>query len=127
MSWRAGLTLGVDSCYIRYAAHATRGWSLTASGSGFCALPRPVLLLRVFYDRDQALKLGSYPWRPGCRDRQIRGLRVAGFDPADIQSYYPRPGDPPFEIDAESSQGLWESISAVHHADDAVPPSAPSA
>ena len=66
-------------------------------------------------------RFADFEWRD-----LIELAQQYGFEPPDIQSYYPRPGDPPFEIDAESSQGLWETISAVHHAD-AVPPSAPSA
>jgi len=84
---------------------------------------RPLNSVHTLGDQDAVIgRFADFEWRD-----LIELAQQYGFDPPDIQSYYPRPGDPPFEIDAESSQGLWESISAVHHADDAVPPSAPSA
>src|SRR5215217_3768375 len=82
---------------------------------------RPLNSVHTLGDQDAVIgRFADFEWRD-----LIELAQQYGFDPPDIQSYYPRPGDPPFEIDAESSQGLWESISAVHHAD-AVPPSKPA-
>jgi hypothetical protein len=47
-----------------------------------------------------------------------------GFEPPDIEYYYPQRHGEPVEVDAEASQWLWEAISAVYH-DGAVPPSLP--
>src|SRR5215203_736266 len=83
---------------------------------------RPLNSVHTLGDQDAVIgRFADFEWQRF--DRAGPTVRIC---PPNIQSYYPRPGDPPFEIDAESSQGLWESISAVHHAD-AVPPSAPSA
>jgi hypothetical protein len=48
-----------------------------------------------------------------------------GFESLDIENYYPphRYGEP-VEMDAETSQRLWEVIRVVYH-DDVVPPSLP--
>lgn len=46
--------------------------------------------------------------------------RRYGFEPPDKQIHFPRPYDHPVEIDTETSQRLWEAISAVYN-DDAVP------
>src|SRR5829696_7456771 len=83
---------------------------------------RPLNSVHTLVDQDAVIgRFADFEWWD-----LIEPAQQYGFAPPNIQSYYPRPGDPPFEIDAESSQGLWESISAVHHAA-AVPPSAPSA
>lgn len=41
-----------------------------------------------------------------------------------LQAYYPQAYDRPVEIDPETSQGLWEAISAVYNGDE-VPPGVP--
>jgi hypothetical protein len=50
----------------------------------------------------------------------LKLARRYGFEPPDIQIHYPRPYDHPVELDAETSRGLWEAISAVYN-DAAVP------
>lgn len=55
----------------------------------------------------------------------IELVRRYGFEPLDLQTYYPQAYDRPVEIDPETSQGLWEAISDVYK-DDAVPPGVPS-
>jgi hypothetical protein len=42
-----------------------------------------------------------------------------GFEPPNDQIYYPRTYNHPVEIDAETSQRLYEAISAVHNDDTA--------
>jgi alpha-glucuronidase len=44
----------------------------------------------------------------------IELVRQYGFEPSDIQIYYARSYAHPVEIGAETSQGLWEAISAVY-------------
>jgi hypothetical protein len=46
--------------------------------------------------------------------------RRYGFEPPSIEIHYPRPYGHPVQIDAQTSQDLWESMSAVYN-DDAVP------
>ena len=56
----------------------------------------------------------------------IELARRYGFEPPNNENYLPSRYDEPIEIDAETSQGLLEAISAVFN-DDAIPPGVPSA
>lgn len=58
-------------------------------------------------------------------DSEWRGLielvRRYGFEPPEgDQAYHPQAFDQPIEIEPETSQRLWEAVSAVYN-DDAVP------
>ena len=56
----------------------------------------------------------------------IELARRYGFEPPNDENYLPRRYDEPIEIDAETSHGLLEAMSAVFN-DDAIPPGVPSA
>ena len=43
-----------------------------------------------------------------------------GFSPPDVQSYYSPPYERPVNLGAETSQELWEAISAVYNDDHAI-------
>ena len=56
----------------------------------------------------------------------IELVRRYGFEPPNNENHLPSRYDEPIEIDAETSQGLLEAMSAVFN-DDAIPPGVPSA
>jgi len=51
----------------------------------------------------------------------INLVRQHGFEPPDIQRYYPQSYDHPVQIDPEAAQVLWWVISVAYD-DDALPP-----
>ncbi|MBV9454165.1 MAG: hypothetical protein JOZ19_08630 [Rubrobacter sp.] len=63
----------------------------------------------------------DFEWR-----ELIELAKEYGFEPPDIENYYPPQYDDPVEVNADSSWELWHAISAAHH-DEAVPPSVPAA
>lgn len=80
---------------------------------------RPLNPVHVVGDPDTRIgRFTDSEWRS-----LIDLVKRHGFDPPDIEIYYPQAYDQPVEIDPEASQGLWEAISAVHK-EDAVPPGA---
>jgi hypothetical protein len=77
---------------------------------------RPMNPVYVVGDPDPSIaRFADSEWR-----NLIELARRHGFEPPDIQSYYPRAYGHPVEIGAEASQRLYEAISAAY-TDEVVP------
>jgi hypothetical protein len=83
---------------------------------------RPLKPVHTVGDQDTLIaKFADFEWRD-----LIELAQQYGFKPPDTENYLPLLNDDALEIDAETSQGLWEAMSTVYYAD-AVPPGVPSA
>jgi hypothetical protein len=83
---------------------------------------RPLKPVHTVGDQDTLIaKFADFEWRD-----LIELAQQYGFKPPDTENYLPLLNDDAVEIDAETSQGLWEAMSTVYYAD-VVPPGVPSA
>jgi hypothetical protein len=81
---------------------------------------RPLKPVHTVGDQDTLIaKFADFEWRD-----LIELAQQYGFKPPDTENYLPLLNDDAVEIDAETSQGLWEVMSTVYYAD-AVPPGVP--
>jgi len=71
---------------------------------------RPLNPVDIVGDRDPVIaSFADSTWRD-----LIELAGQFGFRPPDVQSYYSPPYDRPVNLGAETSQELWEAISAVY-------------